>query len=235
MVDALRAADPEPAVGLSDRQDDVWRPLLAIADMAAGDWPDLARAAAVELHAGDTDSESFGALLLADIRDVVGADEAVGSSELAQRLVRDGERGPWADWWGRDVESGTDAAKKKVGHQIAWKLKPYGIHPRQVWIDGQKERGYTMADFADAFERYLRPPTDADNGRTVDRRSEAPSADPGQGPDTPSDKAPTVLPFPTTVEGERETVGADLAVCPDCRRMPHQGGGHFDGCPRRPP
>jgi hypothetical protein len=232
VVAALREADPEPAVGLSDRQDDVWRPLFSIADMAGGNWPDLARAAATELHAGDTESESFGALLLADIRDVLGDDDRIATADLAARLIRDGERGPWADWWGKDVESGSEAASKKVGHQIARKLKPYGIHPGQVWIAGKNERGYAMVDLVDAFDRYLRPSSDAENARTLDRRSEGPSGDPVHDPHTPADQAPSVLAFPTKVERERDTMGADPTVCPDCRRMLHQGGGHFQGCPR---
>jgi len=46
----LTAARPELPDELNHRQQDIWEPLLAIADAAAGDWPKRARAAAVELH-----------------------------------------------------------------------------------------------------------------------------------------------------------------------------------------
>ena len=43
--------DPDPAIpqALNDRAADNWRPLLAIADMAGGEWPQRAREAACVL------------------------------------------------------------------------------------------------------------------------------------------------------------------------------------------
>ena len=38
-LEALRQADPDVPRALNDRQADNWRPLLAIADLAGGDWP----------------------------------------------------------------------------------------------------------------------------------------------------------------------------------------------------
>ena len=34
--------------GLSDRQEDIWQPLFAVAALAGGDWPERARAAYIE-------------------------------------------------------------------------------------------------------------------------------------------------------------------------------------------
>jgi hypothetical protein len=44
-----KLADPDPQIpeALNDRADDNWRPLLAIADLAGGEWPQLARQAAL--------------------------------------------------------------------------------------------------------------------------------------------------------------------------------------------
>jgi putative DNA primase/helicase len=54
--------------GLNDRAADNWRPLLAIADMAGGDWPVKARTAALALSGDDTsDTDSTRTTLLADI------------------------------------------------------------------------------------------------------------------------------------------------------------------------
>src|SRR4029453_4753052 len=70
VVKALADTSPEPVPGLTDRQDDIWEPLLAIADMAGGDWPALARAAGTEPHAGDPQNAAYGGLLPAHIRDL---------------------------------------------------------------------------------------------------------------------------------------------------------------------
>jgi putative DNA primase/helicase len=48
----LERADPEVARQLNDRAADAWSPLLAIADMAGGQWPVRARKAAIELSGG---------------------------------------------------------------------------------------------------------------------------------------------------------------------------------------
>ena len=45
----LRSARPELPAGVRLRDAQIWRPLLAVADVAGGDWPDLARAACTEL------------------------------------------------------------------------------------------------------------------------------------------------------------------------------------------
>ena len=45
----LEAALPEIPDDLNDRAQDNWEPLLAIADLAAGDWPNTARPAAKAL------------------------------------------------------------------------------------------------------------------------------------------------------------------------------------------
>src|SRR5207344_2945252 len=43
------ASDARPVMpeGISDRDADIWEPLLACADLAGGDWPELARVSAV--------------------------------------------------------------------------------------------------------------------------------------------------------------------------------------------
>ncbi len=49
---SLSAADPDIPETLHDRAADNWRPLLAIADLAGGNWPTLARQVAVRLSGG---------------------------------------------------------------------------------------------------------------------------------------------------------------------------------------
>jgi len=53
----LREADPVLPGGLSDRACDNWRPLLAIADAAGGDWPERARRAALLLNQSEAVEE----------------------------------------------------------------------------------------------------------------------------------------------------------------------------------
>ena len=65
-VDQLRGARPERPAGLSPRTKEISRPLLAIAELAGGEWPVMARRALAELGgAGVTEDESIGVELLA--------------------------------------------------------------------------------------------------------------------------------------------------------------------------
>jgi hypothetical protein len=46
-ADHLAGAEPAMPDGVTDRSAEVWEPLVAIADLAGGHWPDTARAAAI--------------------------------------------------------------------------------------------------------------------------------------------------------------------------------------------
>jgi len=67
-AEALKAAETEQPRGLNDRAADNWRPLLAIAKVAGGEWSDLAATAAVSLSGSREDDDNL-VRLLADIRD----------------------------------------------------------------------------------------------------------------------------------------------------------------------
>lgn len=145
---ALHAADPEMPSELNDRAADNWRPLIAIADVAGGDWPQRARKAAVLLSgAGNDDTDSARIKLLADIEHVfteIGL-EWISSSELLGRLVAL-EDHPWADYRN---------GKSLNPNGLAGLLRAYGIRPK-VRRDGAATlRGYHRQDFEDAFSRYL--------------------------------------------------------------------------------
>ena len=49
---------------LNDRAGDIWEPLLALADLAGGNWPEQARQSAAALAANAQESSPIGALLL---------------------------------------------------------------------------------------------------------------------------------------------------------------------------
>ena len=53
--DEIADAEPEVPEGVEGRAEDIWLPLLAVADAAGGTWPDRARAACIELALGKPD------------------------------------------------------------------------------------------------------------------------------------------------------------------------------------
>lgn len=146
---------PEQFAGLSARQDDIWGPLLNIADELGGDWPARARWAASALHkdTGDTtDGRDPGTALLADLRDIFTEDRAefVSSARLAE-LLRVMEDRPWPEY----TRGGPISL-----HSIARLLGAYEISPRlsrTTGIDGKRLRGYHLEDCREAFRRYLPP------------------------------------------------------------------------------
>ncbi len=145
IADTVMAVFPEMPEGVTDRNADVWEPLLAIADAAGGDWPDRARVAAVAhvalLREGNP---SLGVALLKDIQAVFSGDERMASGVLVERLIALPES-PWADLKGRPINE----------RRLAYHLKQYGIEPRVIRIGASTPRGYERSDFHDAWARYL--------------------------------------------------------------------------------
>jgi Protein of unknown function (DUF3631) len=139
-----------PTMPLEDRAADTWEPLIAIADLAGGEWPKRARAAAVALAADaaeqDQDS-SLGLRLLVDLHTVYAADggaERLDSKTILERLCRL-EEAPWDDLRGKRLDA----------RGLANLLRPYGIKPKVIRVGDATPRGYERADFADAWRRYL--------------------------------------------------------------------------------
>ena len=145
---AVGMARPTPAVGLGDRAQDCWEPLLAIADEVGGEWPRRARAAALALHGVEEETQSIGVELL---RDVEAAFKERQTTRLASRtlleiLTADDET-PWATW---------NRGKPLSVRQLAARLSEFGITPKTTRLpSGDRLKGYVLADFADAFARYL--------------------------------------------------------------------------------
>lgn len=167
-VEALRGAEPAMPEGLRDRAEEVWEPLVAIADLAGDDWPARARQAAWELNGDSADSESIGVQLLGAIRavfDETGAERLLTIDLLRALVERETE--PWPGWWGRDVDQAKDGeVPRKPAMELARYLKPFEVQPIPMRTESQRGRGYERAAFADAFARYL-PPLGRDNVTTV--------------------------------------------------------------------
>jgi hypothetical protein len=69
----LESSRPPIPEDLDDRAADCWEPLIAVADLAGGRWPDLARHLAVRFSAdrAGEEAESPGVLLLADLAELL--------------------------------------------------------------------------------------------------------------------------------------------------------------------
>jgi hypothetical protein len=164
-VAPLRELPPIRIEGLRDRQNEVWRPLLAIAELAGEAWLARARGAAVALSAGEaSDEPSLGLLLLADIRTVFHDRNAeqLATADLIRSLARLDES-PWGEWW---LDPKTDEPNKSGARRLAQLLRPYGIRPTVLRIGETTPRGYKRATFADAWERFRLEPRPAATSAT---------------------------------------------------------------------
>src|SRR5215475_5497862 len=153
--------DPKMPVGVHNREADNWHVLLAVADEAGGEWPERARKAAEQAHiAGANDDASWLELMLGDIRgifaekgkkvrDLFGVDQVVISSADLVKALLGLEARPW-DEMGK-------SRKPLSQNRLARMLKPLSIAPKNVGPEDARVRGYILADFKEAFERYLAP------------------------------------------------------------------------------
>ena len=144
--DTLKRA--RPTLPVIDRAADLWEPLVAVADLAGGSWPRLARAAAVA-HTDDAahaDADHSAAHeLLNEVRDVL--TETRGAFIPTETLISALVSLPDSRW----------AEEGLTGRRLALLLKPYGIAVDRNPSTTKRERGYRRADFMDAFARYLNP------------------------------------------------------------------------------
>lgn len=149
----LREANPTLPASMFNRAADNWRPLFAIAEAAAGGWPERLVRAVEALAPDDTDVEGLGVRLLADVRTIFEEHKAdkLASAALCEALATD-PTGPWADY----------KHGKPVGQaQLARLLKPFGLIPGSVRIGTATPKGYERKSFEEAWSRYLSDPNDA--------------------------------------------------------------------------
>jgi len=147
--DALKNCDPRLPETAFNRLADNWRPLFAIAETAGGDWPKRAAEAFAKLtNTDDLDAQGVGTMLLSDIAAAFAAQQAdrLPSTELAEALAAIEGR-PWAEWgkYRRPISV----------NQLAKQLRPFGVKPDDIKFGGTTLRGYWLADFDEAFSRYL--------------------------------------------------------------------------------
>ncbi len=139
---------PQFPPGIQDRAADVWEPLLAVADAAAGRWPQAARVAAVTLvTASRVDTPSLGIRLLSDLRFIWGEANYRRTAELLEELNGLVES-PWGDLRGKPLEA----------RALARLLSPYDVKPTTGRTSDGTSKGYRREDLVDAWARYLGPP-----------------------------------------------------------------------------
>ncbi|MCL2644392.1 MAG: DUF3631 domain-containing protein [Betaproteobacteria bacterium] len=146
--EAVRRARPELPQVLNDRAQDNWEPLLAIADVAGGIWPDIARKAAIAISGGADEVATIGNELLADILEVFEAKrvERITTKELIDALCEDEEKS-WA---------GYNRGKRISPRQVSNRLADYGIRSKDLRLNAfVVNKGYERKQFEDAFTRYL--------------------------------------------------------------------------------
>ncbi|MEY2427903.1 MAG: hypothetical protein QOJ40_788 [Verrucomicrobiota bacterium] len=143
----IAKARPVMPENLNDRAEDIWEPLLALADLAGGAWPQLAREAAVGLSASAQESNPIASLLL-DIFVIFTLAEA--KQLFTRTMVDELNRRPGDRAW-KEIRKGrplTDLC-------LAQLLRPYGIRPRTIRIGENRAKGYLEDDFIDVFRRYI--------------------------------------------------------------------------------
>ena len=148
--DGALLTDSRPALPeeLSDRAQDAWEPLLAIADAAREHWPEAARESSRELSVSvDTVSDSLGVQLLSDIQAIFQVAPAgrIFTKDLLERLHAY-EESPW-----RDYSRGGGLG----AHALARLLRPFGIRPQTIRLDAKTNKGYSEEAFRAAWKRYV--------------------------------------------------------------------------------
>jgi putative DNA primase/helicase len=144
----IAAAEPEMPTGIYNREADNWKPLLAIADTAGGEWSGRARDAAMKRHAAaDVDDAPQLELLLADIQAIGRGWAVMASANLVKSLIALEGR-PWAEMGNGKAITPTKLARM---------LKPLRITPENIRVAGQVLKGYVFKHFDEAFDRYLSP------------------------------------------------------------------------------
>lgn len=153
---ALNQARPEMPEGIADRDADVWEPLLAIADMAGGEWPKLARVSAVTLVTlAKGGTPSLGIRLLTDLKMVFGMYAKMTTDDIIKALLEI-EDAPWNELKGKCIDN----------RSLAKILSRYDVKPKTIRLEDSKgqptktAKGYVRADMHDVWARYLSPNTD---------------------------------------------------------------------------
>jgi hypothetical protein len=146
-VALLQEIEPAPIVSLSDRQNDIAEPLLAIAQLAGDGWLQrLTGALQTIFKSAGTEDTSIGATLLADIRILFDEQKTdqLPSKVLAGHLCEIEGR-HWAEW---------SHGKGLTANNLARQLKRFGVYPLNIRVGDEIPKGYRRVDFEEVWSRY---------------------------------------------------------------------------------
>jgi len=148
--EAIAKARPDIPSPLNDRAADIWEPLLAIADLAGGEWPELARQAAEKLSGAYDDDITLIGYFLKDLRNVMvlKSVDRMLSRDLVAFFNPRHDR-PW-----EDLRRGREINEYWFGH----KMSDLGIRSRSIRIGEVTGKGYLLAEIDAAFRRYVPDP-----------------------------------------------------------------------------
>jgi hypothetical protein len=137
---------PVKLTELDSRANQIWRILFRVADLAGGEWPANARAAALHLSGGGRRQQdtSGGVQLLAHIRHVF-TDEKILCGSLVAALNAL-EEGPYGGWNG-----GAGMTTRELGKKLA----KYEIVAKTVRVGDQRANGYEREQFEKPWARYV--------------------------------------------------------------------------------
>jgi hypothetical protein len=125
-----------------------WRVLLAIAELAGGNWPRQAREAAERLSRSAR-RPSLGVQLLAAMRAMFASGrKEITSQDVVDALLTD-PTSPWHEYRGGSAITQRQIADLLEHYDIA----PVVIHPKKR--SSLSRRGYRLRQFEDAFARFL--------------------------------------------------------------------------------
>lgn len=151
-----KVANYEPVMppGVEDRPAEVWEPLLIVADLAGGHWPQTARTACqAAIQRPIVRAPSRSVELLEDVREVMGHGQSLSYPRLAKvptttllRLLQDLPNSQWKDLNPRS---------------LAGLLAQFSVAPGTIRIAETTAKGYNVAPsrgrpgLQDAWRRYL--------------------------------------------------------------------------------
>lgn len=147
----IRESRPALPDALSDRAQDNWDALFAIAECAGPTWVEFATSAALKLSHESETSASRGNELLADIKAVFEGKKVtkISTADLLEALVSDDTEAPWGTY---------NRGKPLSPRQLSRMLSAYEIHSKTVRFGPfNTPKGFDIAQFEDAFARYLTP------------------------------------------------------------------------------
>ena len=151
-MDRVATSKPKLPETIYNREFDTWEILFQIADTLGDDWLKLVTNACLAITQTDSKEPSENEELLTDIKAIfeLQAVDSMATRDLLTALIgadSDGLTKRWAT---------SNKGQPMTDRQLAKRLKDFEIKSSKINKPNEtQKRGYYLADFADAFKRYL--------------------------------------------------------------------------------